>query len=257
MCSSDLKAPKENWLLLLRVIYHEKDDYKAMRPVLEELIELYPKDRYLRVLAGVYSELEDTYKQLTMMESLYERGYKQTSGQILNLANLYLLHGVPYKAAKVLDEGLNQSERVKPTERSYRMLSQAWFQAREDEKSIPPMRRAARLAKTGELHIRVAQAYQNLDRWKEAAQAIRRGLKKGGLKREDTAQLMLGMALFNQQKLEQAREHFELAQVDERSEKVAGQWIAYVRSELRRKELLDSSALPADSVKPVSNTQGS
>jgi tetratricopeptide (TPR) repeat protein len=237
------RTPKENWLLLLRVIYHEQSDYKNMRIVLEDLLELYPKDRYMQSLAGVYSELGDTHKQLTMMESLYERGYKQSSGQIINLANLYLLHGTPYKAAKVLQEGIEVSERVKRTERNYRLLSQAWYQAREDEKSIPPMREAASLSKLGELYIRIAQAYMNLDNYGEAENAIKQALNKGGLKRNDTAELMLGMALFNQKKLKQASVHFKLAQKDKRSEKTAGQWIAYVKEEIRRNDLLKAADL--------------
>ena len=235
------KTPKENWLILLRVIYHQKNDYKNMRIVLEELVDLYPKDRYLRALAGVYSELGDTGKQLTLMESLYERDYKQTSGQILNLANLYLFHGLPYKAAKVLQEGMIESERVKPTESNYRLLSQAWYQAREDEKSIAPMREAARLSKTGELYIRIAQSYMNLDKWDEAEDALKQALRKGKLKRTDTAQIMLGMVLFNQKKLEQAKEHFELAKNDKRSSKTASQWLSYILEEMQRDKLTKAS----------------
>ncbi len=235
------KTPKEQWLLLLRVIYHEKGDFKRMRPVLEEMIRLYPKERYLRALAGVYSELGDTKKQLTIMEAFYEQGQEQSSSQITNLANLYLLHGLPYKAAQVLDEGINKSQRIKATKSNYRLLSQAWYQAKEDEKSIPPMLKAAVMSDTGELYIRVAQSYQNLDKWQDAADAVRKGLKKGGLKRNDTAQLMLGMALFNQQKLTQARKHFRLAKADGRSKKVATQWLAYVDSEVKRKELMDAT----------------
>ena len=235
------RKPKEQWLQLLRVIYHYENDYKNMRLVLEEMVNLYPKDRHLRALAGVYSELEDVDKQLTMMEALYERDYKQSSAQIINLANLYLLKGMPVKAAKMLQQELDVKKRVKATEQNYRLLSQSWYQAREDEKSIPPLQRAAEMSKKGELYVRIAQAYQNLDRWDEAAKALRTAIKKGGLKRPDSTQLMLGMALFNQHKLVLAKKHFELAQEDKRSEKVAGQWIAYAKNELHRQEVLDTA----------------
>jgi tetratricopeptide (TPR) repeat protein len=235
------RKPKESWLQLLRVIYHYEDDYNNMRLVLEELVDLYPKDSHLRALAGVYSELGDTHKQLTMMEALYERDYKQSSAQILNLANLYLVQGMPYKAAKVLHQELNVKERVKASEQNYRLLSQSWYQAREDQKSIAPLYKAAKLSESGELYIRIAQAYQNLDQWKKAATAVRTGIKKGGLKRSDTAQLMLGMVLFNQHKLELSQQYFELARKDKRSEKVATQWLAYVRNELHRKTVLDAA----------------
>lgn len=235
------RKPKESWLQLLRVIYHYEDDYNNMRLVLEEMIELYPKDSHLRALAGVYSELGDTNKQLTMMELLYERDYKQSSAQILNLSNLYLVQGMPYKAAKVLHQELNVKERVKASEQNYRLLSQSWYQAREDQKSIAPLYKAAKLSESGELYIRIAQSYQNLDQWGKAATAVRTGIKKGGLKRPDTAQLMLGMVLFNQHKLELSQQHFKLAQKDKRSEKVATQWLAYVRNELHRKSVLDAA----------------
>lgn len=235
------RKPKEQWLQLLRVIYHYEDDYEKMRQVLEEMVSLYPKETHLRALAGVYSELGNTEKQLTIMEILYERDYKQTSSQIINLANLYLLHGIPYKAAKLLQQELEVKKRVDAKEQNYRLLSQAWYQAREDEKSIPPLRRAAEMSKNGELYIRMAQAYQNLDRWEEAVEALQTGIKKGGLKRTDTAQLMLGMALFNQHKLKLAKKHFELAQQDKRSAKVASQWIAYVKNELHRQTILDAA----------------
>ncbi len=233
------RNPKENWLLLLRVIYHQLQDYPNMLVVLKEMITLYPKDQYLRTLAGVYSELEDTEKQLAIMESLYEKDLIKSPAQIVNVANLYMLHGVPYKAAKLLDNEINNTKRVEGTARHYRMLSQAWYQSREDEKAILPMTRAAEMADDGELYVRLAQAHMNLDHYPEAAKAIKDALKKGGVKRRDTANVMLGMALFNQDKLKQARSAFQVARKDKRSQKVAGQWIKYVDSELEREAIMN------------------
>lgn len=235
------RKPKEQWFQLLRVIYHFNNDFNNMRLVLERMIDLYPKDRHLRALAGVYSELGETKNQLTMMQALYERDYKQSSSQIVNLANIYLMLGLPNKAATLLQTELVDKKRVKATESNYRLLSQSWYQAREDEKSIPPLRKAAEMSKNGDLYIRIAQSYQNLDKWSEASQALRTAIKKGGLKREDTAQLMLGMALFNQQKLELCQKHFELAKKDKRSNKVASQWIAYAKNELHRQTVLGAA----------------
>jgi hypothetical protein len=49
---------------------------------------------------------------------------------------------------------------------------------------------------------------------------------------------MLGMALFNQKRLEQARRAFEKAARDNRSKRAATQWIAYVDSEIKRRDLM-------------------
>lgn len=232
------QIPRENWLLLLRVCYFELKDYDNMILVVKELIQHYPKDSYILTLAGVYSELGDTKKQLALTEVLYEKGLLNTNAHITNLANLYLLHGIPYKAAQVLEKGINDKI-VQSNDRNLRLLSQAWYQAREDEKAIPPLRLAAESAKDGELYVRLAQAYANLDRWKESADAANEALRLGGLKRSDQANIMLGMALFNQKRLQQARVAFERAEKDQRSARAASQWIQYVDSEVKRAELMN------------------
>jgi len=232
------QVPKENWLLLLRVIYFEMKDYDNMLEVVKELVQHYPKDTYILTLAGVYSELGDTKKQLALTEVLYEKGLLNTNSHITNLANLYLLHGLPYKAAEVLEKGID-AKIVEENDRNLRLMSQAWYQAREDLKAIPPMARAAKMTNDGELYVRLAQAHINLEQWTEAAEAVNAALSSGGLKRTDQAYIMLGMAFFNQKLLTQARDAFQKAGRDQRSAKAAEQWVAYVDSELRRQELMD------------------
>lgn len=231
------QKPKENWLLLLRVIYFEQKDYESMLEVVKELLAYYPKDTYILVLAGIYSELGDTKKQLVLTEVLYDKGMLTNSSQMTNLANLYLLHGLPYKAAVLLEKEM-EAELIKDNERNLRLLSQAWYTAREDEKAIPPLERAAEITKDGELYIRLAQSHINLENWKEAAAAAREGIRLGGLKRSDQAQIMLGMSLFNQRLLEQSRAAFVAASKDRRSARAASQWINYVDSEIKRRDLM-------------------
>ena len=232
------RVPRENWLLLLRVCYWELKDFPNMLIVLEELIEAYPKDSYILTLAGVYSELGDTKKQLALTESLYEKGYIDGKTHAVNLANLYLLHGIPYKAAKVLETEM-AAENVDTSVRNLRLLSQAWYSAREDKKAIPPLKQAAAMGEDGELYIRLAQSYINLEMWSEASSSANQALQVGGLKRIDTANIMYGMALFNQKKLEQARRAFTAASKDNRSKRAAEQWIKYVDSEIRRRDTLE------------------
>jgi tetratricopeptide (TPR) repeat protein len=232
------QIPKENWLLLLRVIYFEQKDYDSMIEVVYELIRHYPKDTYILTLAGIYSELGDTKKQLVLTEVLYEKGLLHGSSNATNLTNLYLMHGLPYKAAQTLQREIDANV-VEASERNLRLLSQAWYQSREDEKAIPPLRAAAEMSDDGELYIRLAQSHINLEQWKEATAAVNKGLKLGGLKRDDQANIMLGMALFNQKRLEQARRAFQRAGKDNRSKRTATQWIAYVDSEIKRRGLMD------------------
>jgi len=232
------KVPKENWLLLVQSCYFQLQDYNNLVPAVKELIRHYPDDKYLLTLAGAYSELGETKKQLAISEVLYERGFMTSASHVTNLANLYMMHETPYKAAELLEKEM-ASGKVENNERNLRLLSQAWYSAREDEKSIPPLERAANMASDGELFVRVAQSQLNLEQWDKAASSIRKGLQRGGLKRQDQAYVMLGMAEFNQDKLDSARSAFNNALADNRSRKTAQQWIKFVDTELERKRTLE------------------
>jgi tetratricopeptide (TPR) repeat protein len=243
------RTPRENDLLLLRVCHYELNDFPKMIDVLIQLITHYPKDTYVLTLAGVYSELGDTKKQLALAEVLYEKGLLSNSTHVVNLANLYLLHEIPFKAAKILETGMD-NEVVAKEVRNLRLLSQAWYSAREDEKAIPPLQQAADISQEGELFVRLAQAHLNLENWDSAAKAIEKGLELGGLSREDTAHIMLGMSYFNQQKFSPARRAFQAALPDRRSTRTAQQWVRYVDSEIRRLEVMKQT-LPVNEGRKV------
>jgi tetratricopeptide (TPR) repeat protein len=233
------KPVKENWYLLLRVNYYELKDYKNMAVVLRQLVSLYPKKQYLQDLAGAYSQMGDTKKQLGIMEAMYETGYVTSESQLKNLASLFIMHGVPYKAAKVLKKGIDEGN-VRETEKILSLLSQSWMQSREDKKAIPPLRKATALSSGGELWIRLGQAYANVDQWNAAVKALRTGLNKGGLKRTGAANILLGMSYYNMKMLNKAKTAFAAASRtgNQKNKKAAGQWITYIDTELERMESL-------------------
>ena len=232
--------PKENLMLLLRVDYFNLGDYDNMLKVLKELVIYYPKSEYWLTMAGTYSELKRLDKQMSILEMMYEAGTLQRGNQQLNLANLYMLHEAPYKAAVLLEKGMGEGK-IEESIRNLRLLSQAWLQAQENEKSLPPLQHAARLSKDGELDMRLAQAYINLYRYDEAIESLRTAFKKGGLKRSDQANIMLGLALFETQKFDASLNAFREASKDKRSRQAAETWLGYVNSEKKRKQQLEES----------------
>jgi len=147
---------------------------------------------------------------------------------------------VPYKAAKILERGL-ANDIVERTAKNLRLYSQAWALAREDDKAIPPLKEAAKLSKEGELDLRLAQSYLNLSQYKSCISSARTAIKKGGIKRTDVANMILGMCLFETDDLSNARAAFSKAARDERSEKSARQWLLYIKSEEDRIERLEAS----------------
>lgn len=224
----------ENHYLLLRILYYELGDYAKVAEVLEELIRRYPKEEYWLHLAAVYGELGNEKRQLGVMEIAYLQGFLDTESELVTLAGLRLRNGMPYQAGKLLEEGLEDGT-ISSKPQNWRLLSQAWTLAQEDEKAIPALRRVAELSRDGKPFLLLAQSYLNLDRFSEAAGAARSAISKGGLDRPSQAQMLLGQALFEMEEFGEAKKAFQAAQNDPGSRGLATQWLRYVENEIERR----------------------
>ena len=229
------KVPKEQWYNLARFLYFDKNDVTNAVRVLEELLTHYPDKQYWVQLSHMYGEQQREGDQLSAMEAAYVQNMLDKGSEQVTMAYLYLNAEVPYKAAKVMDKGLRDKS-VEATSRNYEVLGNAYRQAQEIDKAIPAMAEAASRSEDGELFTRLGNIYLDGDDYKKAIDAITKGLARGGVKRPDTARLVLGMAYFNDKQYDKAREAFKAAARDERSAKPAAQWIKYMDSELDRQK---------------------
>jgi tetratricopeptide (TPR) repeat protein len=234
------KVPKEQWYNLARFLYFEKNDTDKTVEVLETLLKYYPKKQYWVQISHMYGEQKKEPRQLAAMETAYVQGMLDKSTEQVTMAYLYLNGEVPYKAAKVMDKGLKNGS-IEPKSKNYEIAGSAWRQAQEVDKAIPAMEEAAAKSDSGELYARLGNIYLDGDQYDEAIIAINKGLKRGGVKRPDTARLVLGMAYFNDKQYDKAREAFKAAGRDERSAKYASQWLKYLDSELDRQAKLRDS----------------
>jgi len=231
------KPVKENWYMLLNVLYYQLENYNKVREVLEILASNWPKKDYFTQLAAVYGELDQERRQLAVYEAAFAAGWLERGGDIVRLAQLLMQAEVPYKAAKILEKGLADGV-IESTANNWRMLSQAWTLAQEDEKAIPSLQRAARMSNDGTLDVRLAQSHLNLDQYSQCVEAARAGLSKGNLRRTDGAQIVLGMCLYEQKEYGAAKEAFRQAARDSRSSKSANQWIRFIENEEDRQRQL-------------------
>ena len=228
---------KEQSYLLLRVLHYEMEEYQQVVDILEELIKLFPKKQYWMQLASIYGELDNQKKQLAVLELAYLQDFLTTENEILTLASLLLNNDLYVRAGKILSKGLDDGV-ITSTLEHWRLLSQAWTMAQENEKAIPALTRAAELSSDGKLDVILAQTYMNLNRWDDSINTVRRAISKGGLNRVDQAQVMLGQALFELDRFDEARAAFLAAQADQRSRQLAAQWINYIDSEEDRRAQL-------------------
>jgi hypothetical protein len=231
------KVPKEQWYNLARFLYFDKDDVTNAVLVLEELLKYYPKKQYWVQLSHMYGEQKKESEQLAAMDAAYVQDMLDKGSDQITMAYLYLNAEVPYSAAKVMDKGI-KNESIDPTSKNYEILGNSWRQAQEIKKAIPAMELAAAKSDSGELYARLGNVYLDGDQFKKAITSINKGLSRGGVKRSDTARLVLGMAYFNDKQYKNARKAFETARKDERSEKYANQWLRYLNSELDRQKKL-------------------
>jgi hypothetical protein len=241
------KIPREQWYNLARFLYFEKNDVKNTVATLEALLTYYPKKEYWVQVSHMYGEQKKEKDQLAAMDTAYVQDMLEKESELVTMAYLYLNADVPYKAAKVMDKGLG-SESIEGTSKHWELTGNAWRQSQELEKSIPAMEKAAARSDKGELYARLCSIYLDNEQYKQAITTCNKGLSRGGIKRPDTTRLVLGMAYFNTKQYDSAREAFEAAGKDERSEEYAQQWISYMDSELARQQALRAEDAALDTV---------
>jgi tetratricopeptide (TPR) repeat protein len=234
IAEADGRSAREDWYGLLRASYHELGDNRRLREVLEIMVARWPKKDYWLHLSAVYSDLNMERRQVAVLETMYEAGWMNRENEVLQLAQLLIQHGGAFKGAKIIEKGMNDNL-VERNERNYRLLAQAWVQAQDDRRSIPPLREAAERSRDGQLHLQLAQSHLNLYQFNECIDAARTSIQRGGLNRPDTANMVLGSCLMELQRYDQAREAFRAARSDSRSRASADRWLDFIDRELARK----------------------
>lgn len=224
---------KEDWYVLLNFAYFNQENYAKVRDIQKIMLVNWPKKRYWFSLAGAYTELGEDDNLIAAYDAAYTQGMFDKESEFVTMAQLYMQHEVPYKAAVVLDTQMEAGV-VKKEAKNYRLLSQALTLAAEDEASIPALQQAARLSDEGELNLRLGNAHLNLGQYTECITAIREGLRKGGIKSPDNAQISLGMCLYNEKEYQDAIVAFREAGKTQRSARISRQWISVIESDIER-----------------------
>lgn len=229
------KEIKEDWYVLLNFAYFQQENYAKVRDIQKILLVNWPKKRYWFSLAGAYTELGEDENLIYAYDAAHTQGLLEKESELVTMAQLFLQAEVPYKAGQLLSREMEQG-RVSGEAKNYRLLSQAWQLAQEDEKAIPALQAAAKASSDGELDVRLGNAYLNLGQYENCAEAVRTGLRKGDLKKPENAQISLGMCLYNLKEYQSAIAAFREASKDRGSQRIAAQWISVIESDIERNE---------------------
>jgi tetratricopeptide (TPR) repeat protein len=239
------KPVKEDWYVLLNFAYFQEENYREVRDIQKILLENWPKARYWFSLAGAYTELGEDNNLIAAYGAAHDQGMLEKESELVTMAQLYMQAEVPYKAAQLLEKEM-QAGRVSKNAKNYRLLSQAWMLSMEDERAVPALLEAAKLSDDGELDVRLGNTYLNLGKYQDCIDAVQAGLRKGGLKNTDNAQISLGMCLYNERRYQAAIEAFREAGKTPRSRKVSQQWISVIEADVERNQQISLAQQAAE-----------
>ena len=235
------KKPVESWLQLVLSLYFENKEYQKAIGVLETLVSLFPKKIYWVQLSAAYAQLDDHKQALAVLALARAQGMLNEGRELTHLVQLYLYNDIPYEAGQVLEESL-AAGKVEATSDTWRLLSEAWVNARERGKAQKPLEQAAAGSATGDLYVRLAQIQIDREEWGAARQSLTRAIQKGKLTDPGSAQLLLGVASASDEQWEQALTAFQAAAQFEKNRRTAEAWLAQIKAETARPQSAPKAA---------------
>lgn len=238
--------PKEGWLQLLAALYIQKEDYAKAEPILEKLVLHFPKKLYWVQLSLIYGARENHPASLAVQQVAYLQGLLTEDKELRRLARGYLFANLPYPAAKLLDKGLEKGQ-IKSDAEAYEMLANSWIAAREYDRSLEPLQKAAALSKDGNLYVRLGQVRLQREEWAKAAETLKKALDRGGLDKPGTALLLLGIATYNDGHAGPARSYFVKARQHESTRSQAEAWLKHLDHEAQNATKTGGAAAAAAS----------
>jgi len=239
---------KEQWYALLNYLYYEQENWPKVLSILEILVKNWPKRDYWYRLAGIYGQEGDEKRQLAALEAAYRGGFFDRGTDYTTLSGLLMQAEVPYRAAKVLKDGLDKGQ-VEKTAQNWRSLGQAWQLSQEADNAIAALKESGALDDNGRVYEQLASLYLEKEEFKSCVSAADSALSKGGLRKVQSTHVIRGMCLYNDDKLTGARASFVRARTasrersDSPSERMSAQWITFIDNESNRRTQLRQAQL--------------
>lgn len=185
--------PSESLYELKMAALYEKEDYRGASVVLEELVRRRPDEvKYQINLAQVYIELEQMDKALPVMQTLRTSGKLQQPEHWRQLYQLLAYADRPADAAVTINEGI-QAGALPADKDILRALGDNYYQAEMVDQAIEAYTRAAAASPDdGNADQQRGHLLLERERHAQAREALNTAIRKGNLRDEGTAYLLLG-----------------------------------------------------------------
>jgi tetratricopeptide (TPR) repeat protein len=221
------------WLELVADLLKRSNEHEAAIPWLQRLVEKTPDNKtYWLELSLAYEKTGDLDLALATMRLAHTIEILTDDADFRRLADLLVDRGLPMQSAEVLEDALSR-QIVRADEAAYTKLGTAWFTAGELDKAVVPLENAARVANTGDAHVRLAVVHVAREDWNAAIAALHAGLGRGSLSDEGQADLLMGVALFRLKRYDEARGYFESASATARHRPAAEDYLRAIDAATR------------------------
>jgi Tfp pilus assembly protein PilF len=237
--------PDEQLLMIgLRASYELNDRAGTMR-ALEALVRHYPAPKYWTDLltnqlyeSKVDRDLRAVYRLMADTNTL------KKPDDFSEMASTLMTGGFPTEAKLILERGLAANVfSGDALSRAQADLQRARSAADADRKELPGADQALAGAKTGNQMVAMGKLFFSVGEYAKAADAIRKGIAKGGVADADDANALLGIALTRGGRGSEAIEAFNQVR-DPKLGEVAKLWKLYVETTTAPAAATDGAPAP-------------
>ena len=224
------EPPKEVLYQLKLQCASDNNETQAMIAALYDLVRLTNKPSYWNNLIRLERQDErDDHNTLMIYRVMYDTSSMQADTDYIEMAQLLGDAGLPGEAQMVLEKAMS-SGIVKDDhkERTTRLLNAMKTRADADKKGLPQLDAEAKKNPAGQLDMKLGEVYFGAGDYKNAADAISRGLQKGQIKQLDEAYVYLGRSQVQLKNNAEAKKAFtSLKSVPNISARVLKLWELY------------------------------
>ncbi|MGH8125038.1 MAG: tetratricopeptide repeat protein [Rhodanobacteraceae bacterium] len=194
--------PESNWDQIEMASYSAMGKYDQAAKLAEAALAKDPNNSaLLHNVVAIYVNANQDNKALAVLERARANGLIKNEADYMNMAKMYVNLGESsghpkndaMKAVGVLKEGMSKGI-VKPGYDSYKLLGDSYSVAGDYKNAAQAYGQASPQAKTGQVDFLRGLMLEDLGQHKQARDALKQAVAKGGFKRVGAAYLELGNA---------------------------------------------------------------
>jgi len=226
--------PNKNPYVLKLTSYYERKMYPQTVAVAEDLVRNFTEEpRWWTQLGFFYLLVEDFKKGLSTFELAYNQGFLKKDSEVKTLSQLYQTNGMPYKAAKVLEQGV-KSGLIAEDADMLASIANAYHQAKNYKTAANIYAKAAAKSSDPEHYRKEGTLLLVAEDYKGAIKALENALERGA---EDPAKIHFTLmeANFYAGDFRAAYAHVLEAKKDRSLRRNASAWEPYIKEKAKNR----------------------